>query len=488
MPRVGSGGKRTPWAHTSDAALLSSGARGNLRSHMVNDSAQRVTQRPIRSIVGASSGNLVEWFDFYVYAFTALHFSSAFFPGGSTTAQLMKTSGVYALGFFARPLGSWIFGRLADRTGRRRSMVIAVLMMSFGSLMVACLPTYATIGVAAPVLLTIARVVQGISVGGEYGTSAAYMSEVARPGRRGFYASFQYVTLIAGQLLATVVLVILQAFLSQEELKAWGWRVPFVIGAIAALVALYVRRSLDETTTAETRAHEQAGTLRGMLAHPRAVLLVMGYTAAGSLLFYTYTTYMQKYLVTTTHFPAAVATNIMTAALFCFMLIQPAFGALSDRIGRRTSMLCFGAFGILTTLPLLGAIGASATPIEAFGFVILALAGVSFYSSISGIVKAEMFPVQIRGLAVGLPYAISNAIFGGTAEYVALWFKNRGTEELFFWYVTAVAAIGLVSALLMPDNRVHGYLRDDQLSSVDREVALPAAHASVRAGVDTRRV
>ena len=416
---------------------------------------------PIRSIVGASSGNLVEWFDFYIYAFTSLYFSSAFFPGDNPTAQLMKASGVYALGFFARPLGSWIFGRLADRTGRRRSMVIAVMMMSFGSLMVACLPTYARIGVAAPVLLTVARIIQGISVGGEYGTSAAYMSEVARPGRRGFYASFQYVTLIGGQLLATVVLAVLQMGLSETELKAWGWRVPFAIGALAALVALYVRRTLVETTTAEAREHADAGTMRGLFAHPRAVLIVLGYTAAGSLLFYTYTTYMQKYLVNTAHLPAAVATNVMTASLACFMLMQPAFGALSDRIGRRASMIGFGVFGVLATVPLLGAIGSVKTPVAAFALVSLALAGVSFYSSISGIVKAEMFPVQIRGLAVGLPYAISNSLFGGTAEYVALWFKNRGAEPSFYWYVTAVAALGLIATFLMPDNRVHGYLRDD---------------------------
>ena len=269
-------------------------------------SVSPVHTSPIRSIVAASSGNLVEWFDFYIYAFTALYFSAAFFPGGSPTAQLMKSSGVYALGFFARPLGSWIFGRLADRTGRRHSMVIAVLMMCFGSLMVACLPTYASIGVLAPVLLTVARVIQGISVGGEYGTSAAYMSEVARPGRRGFYASFQYVTLIGGQLLATVVLVILQIFLTREEMEAWGWRVPFVIGALAAIVALWLRSSLVETTTAETRAHEHAGTMRGLLTHPRALLIVLGYTAAGSLLFYTFTTYMQKYLVNSAGFGTRV--------------------------------------------------------------------------------------------------------------------------------------------------------------------------------------
>jgi MHS family alpha-ketoglutarate permease-like MFS transporter len=416
---------------------------------------------PIRSIVAASAGNLVEWFDFYVYAFTALYFSAEFFPGGSPTAQLMKTSGVYALGFFARPLGSWIFGRIADRTGRRHSMVIAVLMMAFGSLMVACLPTYASVGALAPVLLTVARVIQGISVGGEYGATAAYMSEIANPNRRGFYASFQYVTIIGGQLLASVTLVVLQIFLTKEELSAWGWRIPFVVGAVAAIVALYLRKTLIETSTAESRAHKDAGTIRGLLTHKRAFFIVLAYTAAGSLIFYTYTTYMQKYLVNSAHFETRVATNIMTAVLFCFMLLQPVFGALSDKIGRRNSMLAFGVFGVLATRPLLGAIGTASSPTEAFALLMLGLCGVSFYSAISGIVKAEMFPIQIRGLAVGMPYAISNAGFGGTAEYVALWFKNRGIETSFFWYVTVVASLGLIASLLMPDNRKHGYLRDE---------------------------
>jgi MHS family alpha-ketoglutarate permease-like MFS transporter len=422
----------------------------------------RVTSHgPIRSIVAASAGNLVEWFDFYIYAITALYFSSAFFPGGNATAQLMKTSGVYALGFFARPLGSWIFGRLADRVGRRHSMVIAMLMMSFGSLMIACLPTYATVGALAPVLLTLARVIQGISVGGEYGATAAYMSEIAQPGKRGFYASFQYVTIIGGQLLALVTLVVVQQFLSQEELVAWGWRIPFAIGAAAALIALYLRRSLIETSTEESRAHEDAGTVRGLMKHKRAFFIVLAYTAAGSLIFYTYTTYMQKYLVNSAQFEAKVATNIMTAVLFCFMILQPVFGALSDKIGRRNSMIAFGLFGVLATRPLLGAIGAASTPVEAFTLVLLGLIGVSFYSAISGIVKAEMFPIQIRGLAVGMPYAFSNAAFGGTAEYVGLWFKNRGIETSFFWYVTAIAAVGLIASLLMPDNRKQGFLREE---------------------------
>ena len=426
-----------------------------------HDSRPPSYPHPIRSIIGASSGNLVEWFDFYAYSFTSLYFAAAFFPKGDSTSQLLNTAGIFALGFFMRPLGSWVFGRIADRRGRRASMVSAVLLMGVGSLMVACLPTYATIGTWAPALLLVARLIQGLSVGGEYGTSATYMSEVAIAGKRGFYASFQYTTLIGGQLLATVVLVILQQFLSVDELKAWGWRIPFLVGAVAAFGALYLRSSLTETTTEATRAHEHAGTLRGSLKHPRALLTVFGITAGSSAIFYTYTTYMQKYLVNTTHMNPKMATNIMTVALLCFMLMQPLFGALSDRIGRRNSMICFGVIGSLTTVPLMLAIGRVTNPTTAFALVLLALIGASFYTSISGLVKAEMFPVQIRALAMGLSYAIANALFGGTIEYVALWFKSKGVESAFFWYVTALAAVALIASWSMPDPRVHGYMRDE---------------------------
>jgi MHS family alpha-ketoglutarate permease-like MFS transporter len=415
--------------------------------------------RAIRSIVGASSGNLVEWFDFYVYSFTSIYFAASFFPKSDPTAQLLSTAAIFAVGFFIRPVGSWFFGRVADRHGRRTSMVWAVMLMSLGSMMIACLPTYQSVGAAAPALLLVARLIQGFSVGGEYGTSATYMSEVALAGRRGFYASFQYMTLIGGQLAATVVLVVLQAFLSVEQLRAWGWRIPFVVGALAALVALVLRRSLDETTTAETRARSHAGTIRGILQHPRALWMVIGITACSSGSFYAYTTYMQKYLVNSAHFDPKVATNVMTAALFCFMMLQPIFGALSDKIGRRTAMLTFSVFVMVMTVPLMKAIGASTSPYVAFGLILAILTGASFYTSISGVVKAELFPVEVRALGVGLAYALPNALFGGTLEYVALWFKQRGIESALFWYVAALGAVCLAASLALP-RREAGYMAD----------------------------
>lgn len=407
------------------------------------------TRKRILAIVGASSGNLVEWFDFYVYSFCALYFAPVFFPSGDSTTQLLQTAGVFAAGFLMRPIGGWMFGYIADKHGRRTSMMISVCMMCCGSLVIACLPTYAAIGNWAPALLLLARLFQGLSVGGEYGTSATYMSEVAVEGKRGFYASFQYVTLIGGQLLALLVLVVLQQTLSTEELRSWGWRVPFVLGALLAVVALYLRRSLHETSTKETRTRKDAGTLSGLWNNKKAFLMVLGFTAGGSLSFYTFTTYMQKYLVNTAGMDAKMASGIMTAALFVFMLLQPIFGGLSDKVGRRNSMIAFGALASLLTVPILTTLQDVTNPYLAFILIVVALTIVSLYTSIGGLLKAEMFPPEVRALGVGLSYAVGNALFGGSAEYVALSMKAAGIETAFFWYVSGMCFVAMLVSLLL---------------------------------------
>ena len=425
------------------------------RAYTPHEKRQRIF-----AIVAASSGNLVEWFDFYVYAFCAIYFAHAFFPKSDPTVQLLNTAGVFAAGFLMRPIGGWLFGRIADRRGRKASLLISVLMMCGGSLLIACLPTYASIGAWAPALLLLARLLQGLSVGGEYGTTATYMSEVAMRGQRGFMSSFQYVTLIGGQLLAVLVVVLLQQLLTEDELRAWGWRIPFVIGAITAVVAMLLRRTLHETSKAEDRASQEAGSIGSLLRHHwRAFLTVLGYTAGGSLIFYTFTTYMQKYLVNSAGMSIKTASNVMTAALFVYMCLQPLFGALSDRIGRRNNMLLFGALGTLGVVPVMGALQQVHNPYAAFGLIVLALAVVSFYTSISGVVKAEMFPPQVRALGVGLAYAIANAVFGGSAEYVALSLKAAGHEAWFYWYVTGMMAIAFLVSLRLP--RRASYLHDE---------------------------
>ncbi|HEY8025810.1 MAG TPA: MFS family transporter [Burkholderiaceae bacterium] len=418
------------------------------------------TRHRIFSIIVASSGNLVEWFDFYVYSFCSLYFAAEFFPKGDQTSQLMSTAGIFAVGFLMRPVGGWLFGRIADQRGRRAAMVISMFMMSGGSLLIACLPTYSSIGIAAPALLLLARLFQGLSVGGEYGTSATYMSEAAVQGRRGFYASFQYVTLIGGQLLASIVLVVLLQFMTKAEFTVWGWRIPFVIGACGAIVAMYLRRSLAETSTAETRGNSEAGTIAGLMKHKKAFLTVLGFTAGGSLVFYTFTTYMQKYLVNTAGMDKELASKVVTCALFAYMLMQPLFGALADRIGRRNSMLCFGVLTTLFTVPIMYAIKDVTSPYAAFGLIAVALAIASFYTSISGLIKAELFPPEVRALGVGLSYAVANALFGGSAEYVALWLKSMDMETVFYWYVTFLCVISLIVSYRMSDTRTHGHLRD----------------------------
>jgi len=286
------------------------------------------------------------------------------------------------------------------------------------------------------------------------------MSEIALRGQRGFFSSFQYVTLIGGQLLAVLVIVILEQLLSEAELKAWGWRIPFVIGAITAVVAMLLRRALSETHAGQGEQNKEAGTIGNLFRHHTpAFLTVLGYTAGGSLIFYTFTTYMQKFLVNTAHLPIKTTSYVMTCALFVYMCMQPLFGMLSDRIGRRNNMLLFGALGALFTVPILTALAHVSSPYMAFVLIVVALAIVSFYTSISGIVKAEMFPPEVRALGVGLAYAVGNAIFGGSAEYVALALKSAGHETSFFWYVTAMMVVAFLVSLRLP--RQASYLHHD---------------------------
>ena len=414
----------------------------------------------VKSLVGGSIGNLVEWYDFYVYSAFSLYFAASFFPKGDTTAQLLSAAAVFAVGFLMRPVGGWLLGVYADRHGRKAALSLSVMLMAGGSLLVAVCPPFASIGIAAPVILVVARLAQGLSVGGEYGASATYMSEMARPHNRGFVASFQYVTLIAGQLLALGVLLILQATMSEADLTAWGWRIPFFIGSGGALVALWLRRSIAETQAFDAVPIAARGRVSRLWEHRRAVLLVVGLGAGGSLAFYTFTTYMQKFLVNTAGWTKPEASLVSAATLLVFMCIQPLFGALSDRFGRRPQLIAFGAIGVLGTVPVLTALSTASTRGEGFVLILAALTVLSCYTAISGVVKAELFPAPIRALGVGLPYAVSVSLFGGTAEYVALRFKTAGIETGFFWYVTAMLSVSLVVALLLPDTRDASLIED----------------------------
>lgn len=421
----------------------------------------------LRSIFSGSVGNLVEWYDWYVYAAFSLYFAGSFFPQGDLTAQLLSTAAIFAVGFLMRPVGGWLLGMYADRRGRKAALLLSVWMMCGGSLLIAVTPTFEQIGIAAPILLVLARLIQGLSVGGEYGTSATYLSEMATRRHRGFWSSFQYVTLILGHLLALGVLIGLQrVFLSTEQLEAWGWRIPFAIGAVLALVALWLRRRMDETESFRRQVAQGArhNPLRELLRHPRELATVVGLTLGGTVAFYTYTTYTHKYLVNTAGMARDDAALVNALCLFLFMCLQPLVGALSDRIGRRPLLIGFGVLGSLCTVPILTRLGSATGFWDAFWPMMLALVIVSGYTSINAVVKAELFPTAVRALGVGLPYALTVSIFGGTAEWVALWFKQAGVESGFYWYVSACIGCSLLVYLWMPDTRRTSRIVDEGAS------------------------
>jgi len=427
----------------------------NEASDLLHDAADM--RRRVKAILIGSTGNLIEWYDVYVFAAFQLYFAGAFFKGVSPDRQQLFASVVFALGFIARPFGSILFGAIADKHGRRNSLTASVLLMCLCSLIIACTPSADSIGLWAPALLTLARLLQGLSQGGEYGTSATYLSEMSHPDHRGFYSGVWYMTLLGGQLLALVTLLILQkVFLTPEQLKDWGWRIPFLIGAVLAVYAYWMRRDMHETSHfKEASALTKERTpLRELMKHWKALLIVVGVTIGGTSAFYTYTTYMQKFLKLSVKLTDDQTTMVSAASLIVAVLLQPIYGALSDKIGRKPLLIYFGVMGTLCTYWLLSTIQTTRDPWMAFLLIAAAWAIVSGYTSITAVIKAEMFPTSVRAMGVGIPYAFTVALFGGTVDGIAQYFKTElKWEEGFYWYATACIFISLITYLLLPDTK-----------------------------------
>jgi MHS family alpha-ketoglutarate permease-like MFS transporter len=417
-----------------------------------------------KAILGGSAGNLVEWYDWFVYSAFAVYFSNHFFPGGDELAGLLKTMAVFAVGFFARPLGAWLMGLYADRAGRKTALTAAVALMCGGSLIIAILPSYETIGVAAPILLVVARILQGLSVGGEYGASATYLSEMAGKRRRGFWSSFQFVTMVMGQLIALGLLALLQTTMDKPTLDEWGWRIPFFIGAAMAVVVFWIRARMDESQSyenAKASGAERAKTMMLFMRYPKQALTIFGFTAGGSLAFYAFTTYMPKFLVGTSGFAGPTATAITAGALVVYLFALPFFGWLSDHWGRKATLfIAFGGGG-LAAYPALTAIAGTQNALVAFLLVSMLVVLLSGYNSVSAVVKAELFPANVRALGVALPYGMATATFGGTAEPIALAFKRAGVESGFYIYVAVGLLVAFLIAFTLPDNRKHSLILED---------------------------
>ncbi|MEU4542653.1 MFS transporter [Nonomuraea dietziae] len=397
-----------------------------------------------RQLLAASVGNVVEWYDWYAYSFLAVYFSSQVFPkNDNPLVPVLSAFAIFAVGFFMRPLGGLLVGSFADRFGRKAAMTFTIILMGAGSLLLAVTPTYAAAGVLAPIILTLARLIQGLSVGGEFAAATTFLVESAPPGRRGLFSSFQYVSTTIGQLLASGLAALLATMLSKADMSSYGWRIPFVIGAVISLVGLWIRKGADETSAVsqeiqEGRA-ERPKLFEFLVRYPTKAAMIVGITVAGTVAYYTWTTFLPTYAQQNVGFDPAMSLQVGTISLLFFMVLQPLLGMLSDRIGRRPMLIAFGLAFTLLPVPMLGALSnsfGSLLTIQLIGMVFLGC-----FTSISAAVNSELFPTRVRASGAGFPYSLTVAIFGGTAPLIGTALKDAGNSGLFPWYMSALALI-----------------------------------------------
>ncbi|MEV6668937.1 MFS transporter [Streptomyces sp. NPDC051162] len=405
----------------------------------------------VRQLAAASIGNAAEWYDWYAYSFLATYFADQVFPKGSgnSLVPLLSSFAVFAVGFFMRPVGGLLMGAVADRRGRRAALTVTILLMGGGSLLVALTPTYASMGVLAPVVLVIARLVQGLSVGGEFAASTTFLIESAGPGRRGLFSSFQYVSTTLGQLLASGSAALLAHLLTDEQMGDWGWRVPFLLGALISLVGFWIRQGAHETHQAVRETAARPSLFEGMRRYPRQSLLICGITAGGTLAYYTWTTYLPTYAQVNANIGKGDALLAGTISLAFFAVLQPLGGMVSDRIGRKPLLIGFAVGFAGLAVPLLHAIDGSFTSlllVQCAGMVLL-----TGYTSVAAAVNAEVFPARVRAAGIGFPYSLTVALFGGTAPYVGTWFKQSGHPSAFPWYVAALCVVSACVYLVLPE-------------------------------------
>ena len=434
-------------------------------------SSRAATRRAVWNTLRGSSGNLVEWYDVYVYTVFASYFESQFFDSGDKNSTVYVYA-IFAVTFLMRPVGSWFFGRYADRYGRRAALTFSVSLMAACSLVIALVPGREVIGVGAAAILILCRLVQGFATGGEYGTSATYMSEAATRERRGFFSSFQYVTLVGGHVLAQLTLLVLQLFMDKQEISDYGWRIAFFIGGIAAVVVFWLRRSMDESLSTEQLEAVQrgedseSGSLRELVGnHWRPLVLCFLVTMGGTLAFYVYSVNAPAMIKTAFGDRGMTATWINLTGLIFLMLLQPVGGMISDRVGRKPVLVFFGVGGVAYTWFLISylqdATSVAATLlVTGIGYIIL-----TGYTSINAIVKAELFPSHIRALGVGVGYALANSAFGGTVPVIYQAAKNGGHVTLFIVYVTVVVFASLLVYVFALKNKSETALDREQGSA-----------------------
>lgn len=440
-------------------------------AHPPPPSGPAQTRRAIWNTIRGSSGNLVEWYDVYVYTVFATYFENQFFDQADQNSTVYVYA-IFAVTFVTRPIGSWFFGRFADRRGRRAALTSSVSLMAACSMIVALVPSRASIGVAAPIILIVCRLVQGFATGGEYGTSATYMSEAATRERRGFFSSFQYVTLVGGHVLAQFTLLIILAACNDAQVHEFGWRIGFAVGGVAAIVVFWLRRTMDESLSQEHLAaikageDKSSGSMRELFTrYWTPLLLCFLITLGGTVAFYTYTVNAPAIVKATYRSEAMTATWINLIGLIFLMLLQPVGGMVSDKVGRRPLLLWFGFGGIVYTYILITYLPQTRSPIASFVLVAIGYVIVTGYTSINALVKSELFPAHVRALGVGVGYALANSMFGGTAPLIYQALKARDQVPLFIAYVTACIAVSLVVYVFFLKNKADTYLDREQGSA-----------------------
>ncbi|RJL71135.1 MFS transporter [Acinetobacter radioresistens] len=408
---------------------------------------ENVSQKKV--ILAGTVGNAVEWFDWTIYATFAVFFAKQFFPSTDPTASLLATFAIFAVGFFMRPLGGIVLGIFSDRYGRKAALAATIMMMAGGSLMIGLSPTYEVIGIFAPIILVLARLLQGLSLGGEFASAATYLSEMAPKEKRGFYSSFMFFSAAIGILMASSLAWLLITILTEQQMSDYGWRIPFLLGALGGLVGMWIRRSVPDSEMTHAKEKVKNPLIFLIKNHPKETLRIVGISILTTFAFYIFIVYVPSYAIKALGAEPKVAFAANTIALVVFMLCQPVFGWLSDKIGRKPQLIVFAVGYLLFFYPIIKWMDSSFSSIllvEIFGLLLYAL-----YTSIGPTLMSEQFPTEVRAVGIGAPYNLMVALLGGTTPYILTWLQSIGKQDYFYFLVIIGAALTLLTFIKMPE-------------------------------------
>ncbi|WP_228703806.1 MFS transporter [Acinetobacter larvae] len=413
----------------------------------LSSTSSNVSQKKV--ILAGTIGNAIEWFDWTIYATFAVFFSKQFFPSDDPTASLLATFAIFAVGFFMRPLGGVVLGIFSDRFGRKAALAATILMMAGGSLMIGLSPTYTTIGIVAPIILVLARLLQGLSLGGEFASAATYLAEMAPDHKRGFYSSFMFFSSAIGILLASSVAWVLTTVLTDQQMNQYGWRIPFIMGAVGGLIGIWIRHSVPDSEMTQNKEKVRNPLGKLIKNYPKETMRIVGISILTTFAFYIFVIYVPTYAIKSLKAAPQTAFAANTIAMIIFMLSQPLFGWLSDKFGRKPQLIVFSLGYLIFFYPVMKWMDGSFSSIllaELFGLLLYAL-----YTAIGPAVMSEQFPTEVRAVGIGAPYNLMVALLGGTTPYVLTWLQSIGKQDYFYFMVLVGALLTLITFLKMPE-------------------------------------